>query len=1098
MYQITEDGKFTVENYNWMPSFSSFLPGIAGRHGIPMWVYYVSRGQCICSMGVRDKNHALMEFLSFNKALELVGLQGFRTFVKTGGRLVEPFRKTESGSVSQKLTVSSAELEIEESSSDLGLNVHVLYFPLVGAFFPGLVRRVTFQNTGSTRLSLEYLDGIAHVIPYGVDFNHLHTIARHIEGMMEVDLSEGAGLFRLKQTPADVERVGAIEGGNFYFSAGEASGGMNGGRYVVDPCLVFGECEIYDYPWSFKDRSVKDILGSRQVRQNRTPCAFTAGSMDLPPGERAAFFSVAGYASTNEQFRRIMKLASSGQFLAGKRTENVDLTESIKGYCLTASGDNRFDHYAQQTFLDNVIRGGMPVVFETAAGKTAFYVYSRQNGDLERDYHFFVIEPTYYSQGTGHYRSVNQNRRCDTWFFPQVEDRNIVLFMNLIQLDGYNPLEVNQLTYSIHDTQALRTWLRSLDMDPGKRERLKTYLSGAPFTPGEFIMKLEALGVKPDATYEETVARLLSLSRENDCGDVHEGYWIDHWHYNLDLIENYLMVYPERLKRLLLDNREYYFYDNPDVVLPRSEQFVLVPGRGVRRYGAVARDPAKKKMIEGRRIHPKRVRTRHGKGAVYTTSLLVKLLTIVANRMATLDPMGIGMEMEADKPGWNDSMNGLPGLVGSSLCETLELERALDFLVESCGRLAGERVRLFEELDDFIRRLEKAIRRRLASRGKTGRFAYWDESHAIKERYLERTRFGVSGREVAVSLAGLKPFLEGGLRLIRRMYEAENMADVFDPHFVPYTYYVNEASRFRFLRDRQGKRKTNRAGFELVKPTAFVHKPLPLFLEGAVHMLKVHREWRRKIFRGVRNSRLFDDKLQMYKVCEPLDGAPFEIGRVKAWGPGWIENASVYTHMEYKYLLEILKSGLHEAFFKDMRTMLMPFLKPEAYCRSPLENVSFIVSSAFPDETMHGRGLQPRLSGVTGEMIHIWILMMGGPHPFFLDENGGLCFKLEPVLPGWLFADSPREVVYVDGDGRKRREKVGKNEILCRFLGRCMLAYRNPGRKNTFGKQGAKAVRYRLVYGGGETKMIRGAVVPPPHAGHIRDARVDRIEVLLE
>jgi len=96
----------------------------------------------------------------------------------------------------------------------------------------------------------------------------------------------------------------------------------------------------------------------------------------------------------------------------------------------------------------------MPEVFPTAEGKTAFYLYSRQNGDLERDYHHFIVEPTYFSQGTGHYRSVNQNRRCDTWFFPRIEDRNIALFMNLIQLDGYNPLEITQMTYTVKDAAA--------------------------------------------------------------------------------------------------------------------------------------------------------------------------------------------------------------------------------------------------------------------------------------------------------------------------------------------------------------------------------------------------------------------------------------------------------------------------------------------------------------------------------------------------------------------------------------------------------------------------------------------------------------------
>ena len=57
-YSLDEAGRFTVENYNWAKPFSNFFPGIAGAWGIPMWVFYVSRGQAICSLGVRDKDHS--------------------------------------------------------------------------------------------------------------------------------------------------------------------------------------------------------------------------------------------------------------------------------------------------------------------------------------------------------------------------------------------------------------------------------------------------------------------------------------------------------------------------------------------------------------------------------------------------------------------------------------------------------------------------------------------------------------------------------------------------------------------------------------------------------------------------------------------------------------------------------------------------------------------------------------------------------------------------------------------------------------------------------------------------------------------------------
>lgn len=42
-------------------------------------------------------------------------------------------------------------------------------------------------------------------------------------------------------------------------------------------------------------------------------------------------------------------------------------------------------------------------------------------------------------------------------------------------------------------------------------------------------------------------------------------------------------------------------------------------------------------------------------------------------------PSGMAVEMEGGKPGWYDALNGLPGLFGSSMPESYELLRLLDF-----------------------------------------------------------------------------------------------------------------------------------------------------------------------------------------------------------------------------------------------------------------------------------------------------------------------------------------------------------------------------------------------------------------------------------
>lgn len=91
--------------------------------------------------------------------------------------------------------------------------------------------------------------------------------------------------------------------------------------------------------------------------------------------------------------------------------------------------------------MDNLLRGGFPLTLGQKEKKT-YHIFSRKHGDLERDYNDFLLEPTYYSQGNGNFRDVNQNRRSDLYFNPEIKRDNLKLFSDLIQADGYNPLVI--------------------------------------------------------------------------------------------------------------------------------------------------------------------------------------------------------------------------------------------------------------------------------------------------------------------------------------------------------------------------------------------------------------------------------------------------------------------------------------------------------------------------------------------------------------------------------------------------------------------------------------------------------------------------------
>ena len=170
-----------MEDYDAGSTFASFLPGVAGYFGRPVWAFYVNRGQGISTFGTATKDYPLPEFNSANKAYQLTPYIGFRTFVR-GTRMMSSF-ETEPFSPSRTrnlldpkddpekpkriLYVGTNEVEIQELDGASGLTTNVQYFIMPDEDFGALVRRATFTNSGDSDLTVDILDGLAKMEPFG-------------------------------------------------------------------------------------------------------------------------------------------------------------------------------------------------------------------------------------------------------------------------------------------------------------------------------------------------------------------------------------------------------------------------------------------------------------------------------------------------------------------------------------------------------------------------------------------------------------------------------------------------------------------------------------------------------------------------------------------------------------------------------------------------------------------------------------------------------------------------------------------------------------------------------------------------------------------
>jgi len=1075
-YRLDADQQFVIEAFDKAKPFSSFLPGIAGVDGVPLWLFYVNRGQAVASFGVEDKNGAMMEFFPADKSYRQVGLQGFRTFMKIDSLYYEPFSEVQQDVAEcRSMRIAPNLLRIRSVHEVYGIEVEISYFTVPGDKFAALVRDVTVTNRSDRERRIELLDGMPAVIPYGIENVMYKELGNTLKSWMDVyNREENVPLYKLRASTADTAEISEIQGGHFFMSF--ASGASDPAaaellKPIVDAGLIFGQNTSFTLPERFLDSSLQELLAAGLVTTNKVPCAFSGTSRSLRPGASLRLTSLLGHTTDIARINARKRELCDFRYVDRKRRAAEALADELTATVATDSAEPLFNAYVRQNYLDNLLRGGYPLLFDRKEQQPAVYhVFSRKHGDLERDYNFFKLQPGYYSQGNGNFRDANQNRRSDIFFEPQVGDFNVWMFMSLIQTDGYNPLVVKGCSFRLRESADV---LACVHPDDGAA--VAAFLA-KPYTPGDLLQFLEQGRIRLSVPARQLLETAIAGSEQNIEADFGEGYWIDHWTYNMDLIDSYLAVYPDRKAELLQGARRYAFYDSPAFVRPRADKYVLAAPNKVRQFSSVEESAAKEHLLHAREERRPWARTAQGQGEVYETNLLTKLVLLAAVKFAALDPEGLGVQMEANKPGWNDSLNGLPGLFASGFSETCELKRVVDFLRGALaeGTLNGP-VRLPVELRELLAGLEAALAAYAQDEADGRDYRCWDQAHLLLEQYRSQVFLGFDGREEELALSELERLLAA---MGNKLEQAMERALVIGQGLYP-TYFYYEAVAYEAQTDEDGQPRRNAKGLPLVTVTAFRRIDVPHFLEGPTRALKVIGDsaLHKQLHERVQASGLYDRKLGMYKVNESLIGQPMDLGRSTAFTPGWLENESVFMHMEYKYLLALLRAGLYADYFRAIQTAWPIYLDPAVYGRNVLENSSFIASSANPDPDVHGTGFVARLSGSTAEFLSMWVAMMAGDAPFVL-RDGKLALSLRPALPGSLFKD----------DGT----------LSFSFLGRIPVTYRHPARTDTFaGRERGMVLRYRLIYADGRVECVEGAYVEGELAEDIRSRRVVRLEAEL-
>lgn len=1038
-----KDNEFVIEQYDKKKTFSSFLPGIAGKRGIPLWAFYVNRGQGIASFGIENKDRHILEFSPAVKAYQQVAFDGFRTFAKINGTVTEIFNN--SHNVFRTMRIKRHEFTVEEINHDLGLKFEMTYFGLPNESFASLVRIVNVSNLTDQEIEFELIDGVAQLLPTGVNQFSMKGLANLVRSWMDVyHLDKSIGFYKMRSSSADTAEVVENSDGNFYVSSFE----NELVKPIADPDLVFGYDTSKQKAVGFEHKTVQEMLDAHQATQNKIPVGFSAVTVTLKPNKVVRMNTLIGHAYSDEFIIENAKEISQNKYVDLKRQEAEVVLDELLTDVETVSNIPIFDDYIKQNYLDNILRGGYPMILKNDNQNMVYHLYSRRHGDLERDYNFFSIAPEFYSQGNGSFRDVCQNRRSDILLNPNVKDFNMKMFASFIQADGYNPLSIDGSSFEIGNKKVAKDL--SKELFNGHPEM--TRLLEKTFTPGSIINTMTQEGINIDASDEQIFDKIFPHATQNFEAKFGEGYWIDHWTYILDLVENYESIYPDKMSQALYHDRTYKTFDSPVTVLPRSEKICLTSSNEVRRFGSIQHFD-NEKMNKLHIDQEKASWFKDRDGNIVYSSLFEKLVILVVNKITQLDPSGIGLEMEAEKPGWNDAMNGLPGLFGSGVSETIELKRVVDYLINHVENTKD--VFLPVEFTSMMIDVNKILQEELDD------FRIWNRLNDTKETYRKNTRFGTN-QVIQVNINDILECLKTiSKKTDMAMQKALRLGDGIYP-----TYLVHTVTDYEMIIE-NGQQKIGHYGLPSVTPKAFKVRALPLYLEAPARALKVMNSDKTKkmMFDRIKSSNIYDQELKFYKTSEFLDNEKNEIGRGRSFTKGWQERESNFLHMTYKYLLGLLKGKLYNEFFNEIKTNLTIFMDPKVYGRSTLENSSFIASSINPDPNVRGQGFVARLSGSTAEMISMWALMMYGSKPFIY-QDGKLKLSLKPVLTKDFFKNQ---------------------EISFMFLGKTKVTYINESNIDTFDKD---FIIKKYIVDYKEVSEIKGKLAEKVREGLVKSIKV--------
>ena len=109
---------------------------------------------------------------------------------------------------------------------------------------------------------------------------------------------------------------------------------------------------------------------------NKIPVGFTCVNVTLKANETKRIDTVIGHSHSEEHLLNMVETITNVEYLDQKRSEASNIVDEIIKDIDTETAFPIFDDYMRQNYLDNLLRGGYPMVIESGSKSFVYHLFS--------------------------------------------------------------------------------------------------------------------------------------------------------------------------------------------------------------------------------------------------------------------------------------------------------------------------------------------------------------------------------------------------------------------------------------------------------------------------------------------------------------------------------------------------------------------------------------------------------------------------------------------------------------------------------------------------------------------------------------------------